>query len=160
MLRHILVLLFFGGLSWAADPQDWSRVTALTPGQRVEVVYANLKTARGALASATTDELRLSGGNNSTTPQVIRRSEVLRISLRENSKRLRNVLLGAAIGAAGGLIAGAAKDSSYSEDGEHLAKMIFTPAGAAIGAGVGAGFPAFQTIYRAPATQPKTPPVP
>lgn len=157
MPRFLAILMILPGLSFAADPQDWSRVMALVPGQRIEVIYANLKTARGAFNAANADELRL---NADGTMQAIPRAEVLRISLRENSKRLRNVLLGAAIGAAGGLVVGAAKDASYSEEDEHLAKMLFTPAGAAIGAGVGAGFPSFETIYRAPKQQIKPPTVP
>lgn len=157
MLRTLAILMIFPGLTCAADPQDWSRVMALVPGQRIEVVYANLKTARGSFSSASADELRL---NAAATAQAIPRAQVLRISLRENSKRLRNVLLGAAIGAAGGLAIGAAKDASYSEDDEHLAKMLFTPIGAVIGAGAGAGFPAFETIYRAPKQQPKPQTVP
>jgi hypothetical protein len=66
------------------------------------------------------------------------------------SKRPRNALLGLAIGCAVGLASGAALDSSFSEDDEHLGKMIFTPIGCGAGAGVGAAIPGFETLYRAP----------
>jgi len=76
---------------------------------------------------------------------------VLRVSLREHSKRARNALIGAAVGAGAGLALGAAGDRGIHETGEgNFAKAIFTPIGAGAGAGIGAAMPSYETIYRAP----------
>lgn len=143
-----LLFLLLPLLAPAADLSGWDRVLNVQPGQRVEVVSTNLKKTEAEFVAASQDSIQLKSGSST---QSIARQDVFRISLKGHSKRLRNVLLGAAIGAGAGLVIGAAKDASYSEDGEHLAKMLITPIGAGLGAAVGAAFPAFETIYRAPA---------
>ncbi len=91
---------------------------------------------------------------------VIPRSEVLSIKNRQASHRRRNVLLGLAAGAAGGLAIGAIKGANYHEAGETgVFVMLLTPIGAGIGAGVGAALPAGQvTVYRAKPVKRAVPP--
>lgn len=116
----------------------------------------NLKRTRGRFVSFSADDLRLS---TVTGAVVIPQKNVFRVSLRENSKRMRNVLIGLGVGAAAGLATGAAVDSSFSEDDENIAKMLFLPIGAGLGAAVGAALPRFETLYRAP-QRTSAPPIP
>jgi len=67
--------------------------------------------------------------------------------------RLRNTLLGAAIGAGAGLGIGAGTDAQCSPHcflGNNLAKAIFTPLGALVGTVVGVAWPTgrWHEIYR------------
>jgi hypothetical protein len=151
------ILLFLPFFAFAADPQTWSRVLSLPSGERIEVISHKLKKTEGEFVSANMDSVQL---RSASAVLSIPRPEVFRISRKGHSKRLRNVLLGAAVGAGVGLVIGAAKDASYSEDGEHLAKMLITPIGAGLGAAVGSALPAFETIYRAPPTQTRPATVP
>lgn len=114
----------------------------------------NLKRTRGEFAAAAAGELQIRAAQGVVT---IPKAQVFRVSLVENSKRLRNVLLGAAIGAAAGLATGAAVDQSASEDSEHLGKMLFTPIGAGAGAALGGALPRFEILYRAPKRLPPPP---
>lgn len=136
-----VLLVALAGL--AADPGDWDSLSRLRPGQRIEVIDMKLKSTRGEFVAVTPDELRVAGG-------VIERAQVFRVSRRENSKRGRNALIGLAVGAAAGLAIGAGVDRSFSEDDEHVAKMLFTPIGMGAGAAIGAAIPGFETLYRAP----------
>lgn len=146
-LVALTTLLTSPTLARNEDLADWNNLSRLAPRQRIEVIDRNLKRTRGTFVAATSGELQLQLPTGVTS---IPRAQVFRVSLRENSKRLRNSLIGLAVGAAAGLAIGAAVDRSFSEDDEHIAKMLFVPIGLGAGTGVGAALPAFETIYRAP----------
>ncbi len=143
---------------WAAQPQaaadetGWSNLQQLRVGQRIEVVQMNLKSLQGTF-------LRFSEGVISLRVKkqevAVQREDVFRVSLREKSKRLRNALIGLAIGAGAGV---AAAEISVRTDqpiarfrGEYrsIAYTVLVPVGLGVGAGIGAAFPGYQTIYRA-----------
>lgn len=136
------------------DPGDWGNLGQVTAGQRIEVIDMSLKRIRGEFIASSAEELRIKA---KVGPVAMPRAQVFRVSLLEKSKRLRNALIGMAVGAAAGLATGAAVDSSFSEDDEHVAKLLFVPIGIGAGAGLGAAIPGFETIYRAPQ---RTPPPP
>jgi len=150
-IKDILKALFMALLLCPAygqkpDLSDWGNLNRLEVGQRVEIIEMNLKRTRGKWMAFSADALSLKIENAEVS---IPRLGVFRISSLEKSKRLRNVLLGVAIGGVAGLAAGAALDSSFSENDEHIGKMIFTPIGVGAGAGLGAAMARFETIYRA-----------
>ena len=85
---------------------------------------------------------------------TVLRAEVASVKRLGESHRRRNVLLGVAIGAAGGLAVGAIRGKTYHEAGETTVfMMVWTPIGASIGAAAGAVLPARSevTVYRATA---------
>lgn len=124
---------------------SWQDVKRLQIGRRVEVVDMRLRSVRGTLADVSDEAVSIQAGGDRLT---IEREQVLRVTDRERSRRLRNTMLGLAIGAGAGLAIGAAADASFTEDDENIAKMLFTPIGAGIGAGLGAAFTGFHTVYR------------
>lgn len=138
---------------WAGDQRlsAWSNLQRLQTGQRIEVVDTKLKTYRGEYAGAGTDDLTI---QTSKGPLVMSAGSVLRVSLRKHSNRLRNTLLGAAIGGGAALAIGAIADRRFSNEGrDHFAKSILTPIGLGVGAGLGAASGGFETIYRADANR-------
>lgn len=154
MNRHpnwpaILAALLLLQVVQASDrgPNDWANLSLVAANQRVEIIDKKLKRTRGEFLRSSPEELQVKTPAGLT---VIPKAQVFRVSLLGKSTRRRNVLIGLAIGAAAGLAAGAAIDSSFSEDDEHVAKMLFVPIGIGAGAGLGAAAPAFETIYRAP----------
>lgn len=109
-----------------------------------------LKSVQGDFIGYTGEAVSLRVGRDEVS---IARAEVLSIKNRQRSRRGRNALLGLAIGAAGGLAAGAIRGATYHEQGETgVFMLVYTPIGAGTGAAVGAALPAREvTIYRASA---------
>jgi hypothetical protein len=157
MTRLILGILFVLLASVGALAQDpthsWDNLKQLQAGQKIEVVDMNLKSVKGTFTSFSGEAISLQTKQDQVT---VARADVLRVSDREHSKRLRNALLGGAIGAGIGLAAEevgtrrAQPISAYR--GEYRAiGLILVPIGAGAGAGLGAACPSFRTIYRAEA---------
>ena len=144
----VIVSLFCGQASWAQTDAEsnWENLRSLRAGQKVEVFLNDLRSQRGEFLEVSHDAVSLKVENDTLR---IPREQVLRVSTREKSKRLRNILIGAAIGTAAGFGAGAWVDSRASESGENLGRFIGFLAGVGGGAGIGAAIPGNQTIYRA-----------
>jgi len=149
VMLGMILFAFSVSAAWAQEAREsWDNLKRLQVGQKIEVVNMDLKSVKGTFVSYAEDGISVQTGSGSLTTE---RSNVLRISLREHSKRARNALIGAAVGAGAGLALGAAGDRGIHETGEgNFAKAIFTPIGAGAGAGIGAAMPSYETIYRAP----------
>lgn len=149
----LAALLLASSTARAADDDsrpenNWENLQRLRAGQKIDVVDQKLKTHRGEFSSFDEGAITVSLKDG---PQRVARADVFRVSSRESSKRLRNAAIGAAIGAAAGLAIGAPLDYRFSNEGrEHIAKTLFIPIGAGVGAAIGSAFPGFETIYRAP----------
>ncbi len=150
ILGSVLVMLLLPLLASAQDArQSWDNLKRLQVGQKIEVVNMDLKSVKGTFVSYAEDGISLQTDKGALT---IQRGTVMRVSLREHSKRARNALIGAAIGAGIGVGLGlAAANTGVHESGEEYDVMaVFTPIGAGAGAGIGAAMPSYETIYRAP----------
>ena len=133
----------------AAEPPpekaNWDNLKSLAPGEEIRVVLKDAKSYRGRL-QAVSDEaitLRLAAGE-----QSIARQDILRVSAKGNSHRLRNALIGAGLGAG---ITGAAVAASIRNDPEAINGVVAIPIVALVGAGVGAVMPTggWHDVYRA-----------
>lgn len=143
-------LLLVPAFALAQSGQDsWVSLGQLRAGQKIQVVERNLKSMDGTFLSFTEESISLRVKHGVVTVQ---RSDVMRVSSREKSKRTRNMLIGLAIGAGAGAAVGAALDARVNyETGECCIGVAFGAlTGAGAGLGLGAAFPSYQTIYRAP----------
>ncbi len=132
---------------------SWENLQQVRMGQKIEVVDTNLKKLKGTFLSFSDEAISLRVKKQEVGVQ---RPNVLRVSMREKSKRLRNALIGLAIGAGAGV---AAAEIFVRTDqpiarfrGEYrsIAYAVLVPVGLGVGAGIGAAFPpGYQTIYRA-----------
>lgn len=150
ILVTVLVAHALIGVASAESPWDsWENLRHLRTGERVEILDTNLKSHNGQFRTYTEAGISLrEGGREITVP----RAEVASVKRRGESHRRRNVLLGVAIGAAGGLAFGAIRGKTYHEAGETPVFIsVWTPVGAGLGALVGASLPARSevTVYRA-----------
>ena len=151
LLWGMLILVLVPLPSSAQTARDsWDNLKQLQPGQRIEVVDMNLKSVVGALVNVSEEGISLRA-QKAADLVTVERAKVYRVTSRESSKRLRNALIGAAIG--GGLMAIPAGISAVicSNEGGICAGTIagFIAVGAGAGAGLGAAVPGYQTIYRA-----------
>jgi hypothetical protein len=150
----ILLALLAGSPLRAAEKSDWSSLKQLAAGQTVRVTLNDGASSQGDFQSVSQDTLllRVSGSDRS-----IPRENVRRVSLQTSTHghRGKHALIGAAIGAGGGLGAGAAIDNDCSSTAivctGNKGKAILTPLLALVGAGIGALLPAggWREIYRA-----------
>ncbi len=150
----LLVATIFSISLPAQEPGEhsWENLQQVRVGQKIEVVDTNLKKLKGTFLSFSEEAISLRVKKQEVGVQ---REDVFRVSLREKSKRLRNALIGLAIGAGAGV---AAAEIFVRTDqpiarfrGEYrsIAYVVLVPVGLGVGAAVGAAIPGYQTIYRA-----------
>jgi hypothetical protein len=159
-MRNLLLFVWVLALPCVSSAQSnqssWENLNTLRPGQKIEVVETNLKKDTGTFAAVSDDAIRI---NESGAEQSIPRGSVMRVTLRQNKHRLRNTLIGAAIGAGAGAVLGAATDHPCSSSQPFCVDVIGRGGAAGIGAAlglipgavVGAIIPNHPTIYRASA---------
>ena len=136
---------------------NWDRVKQLSPGQQILVVQNNSQSHQGKLQSVSDDSvvIRLTTGE-----QTVAKDDILRVSARGRSHRLRNLALGAGIGFGGGAGIGAAAGNSAEIFGRGAAALFGAAVGLAgggavlgllLGAAVGAAIPTggWHEAYRA-----------
>ena len=146
-----LLSLAAGPLLRAAEKSDWGNLKQVALGQPIKVLATDGKSSQGDFQSVSDDALvlRLAGGDRSFP-----RDTVQRVSIKRNGHRGKHALIGAAIGAGGGLGAGIPIDHDCSPTSivctGNKGKAILTPAFALLGAGIGALLPAggWREIYR------------
>ncbi len=141
-LSAIFPLLLFPIVTTAQTAEgSWQNLNQLRVGQKIEVVDTNLKKHRGTFLSFSEEAISFRVGKDEVGVQ---RLNVFRVSSREHSKRLRNALIGLAIGGGIGVAVGAGLQSR-----EQMGTGPVMLLGMGIGAGLGASIPGYQTIYRA-----------
>ena len=150
----LVTLLLVPAFTQAQHEQaSWDNLKQLQPGQKIELVDAKMKTSTGKFVSVTEEAITLRDGKQETT---VRRVEVARVSVGDNSHRTRNILLGAGIGGGIGIAATVVPLAASSNEGNGCAVCI-----AGIAAGFGGGtalgmIPGHRTIYRVKAVQAST----
>ncbi len=129
---------------------SWDNLNRLQAGQKIQVVQMDMKSLKGRFIVVSEEAISLRIKKDEVgVPRV----NVLRVSSLDRSKRKRNILLGLAIGAGGGMLAGAGVASAavgFDEgQGSNPAATIvgFLAAGADAGVAVGASS-GYRTIYR------------
>lgn len=145
-----LTLLVALAAATAAAQSDWVKVKALPIGQEIRASLRDGKSYRGQVQNVTDEALVMVAASQQ---QTLARAEVKKIATKSEGHRLRNALIGAGLGAAGGVGFGAAIDASCSPHclgGNNTGKFVFTPVGAIVGAVVGVAWPTgtWHTVYK------------
>jgi hypothetical protein len=154
MTRRILALIVVVMIPhWAlaqSAKNSWDNLKQLVPGDEIRIVLNDARSYQAKFESISDEAItvRLAAGE-----QSFARQDILRVSAKGNSHRLRNALIGAGIGAG---IAGVGAGVNYSHDPESgtIAAVVGIPIGALVGAGVGAVMPTggWHDVYRAAST--------
>jgi hypothetical protein len=150
----VLILVFIGiALVNGAEPKstqaNWESLKRLVPGQQIRLVLNDAKSYSGQFRAVRGEAIM---ARVATGEQTFERQNILRVSAKAKSRRGRNELIGAAIGAGlGGVAVG--MDCHYGREGCGAAGVFF---GVPLAAGLGAGFAAviptggWHDVYRAP----------
>jgi hypothetical protein len=149
-VRSILFLIFLSAIPWAllaqANQSTWSDLSALRPGQRIEVADTSSKKYFGTFLNVSDTAISTQGN---ASEQSILRSQVNSVRLMEGH-RWRNALIGAGIGAgAGGGITAAAWEPHGFLGGKATGAAVGAIIGGLSGTIVGALLPSHKTVYRA-----------
>jgi hypothetical protein len=145
----------------ASPPKgDWASLRTLAGGSEIRGIATGRETFRGSFVSVSDDTLIVGQPKGE---RMLARSMVTSVSVKKANHRIRHLLIGLGVGAAGGLAAGAGLDSAYPcrymdlgcvpapNIGKYpSAKELVTPIGAVLGLAVGALLPAggWREIYR------------
>ena len=148
MRKAILVLVFLllvPAFALAQSAKDsWGNLKQLRAGQKIEVVDTSMKSLRGPLVSVSEEAITLRVGKSQ---ECIERAKVVRVSVRDNSHRARNMLLGSGI--LGGIALGVAAiplGAASNEGNSCPVCVAVIAAGFGGGAGLGA-IPGIRTVY-------------
>jgi hypothetical protein len=132
----------------AVDTAGWEKLKQLTLYREAKVVVTSGETYQGTLIRVNDSELVIHPG---TGDQTIARTHIQLVSIRRPGHRLRNALIGLAIGAGAGVGIGAYQDSNCHGSCSGAGATMFLPVlFGPIGAGVGALLPTrgWQEVYR------------
>lgn len=155
-MRQVALIVMLLGMPVLSHAQtnrnSWDALNTLHAGQRIEVVETNLKKHKGTFSTVTDEALQLREGGSDVG---IKKEDVMRVTLLDESHRLRNafILGGVGAGAGAGIAAAATRCSgtngfSLCGIGRGVGIGIGAVAGLAGGAGIGAAIPSHPTIYR------------
>jgi hypothetical protein len=141
-----IVAVVAAGLPVSA--QSWETLRGLKPGDRVKVQETGGQEHSGALRAVSADAISVAGGNGEV---AIEKARVRTVKVRASGRRVRNLLIGAAIGVAVGITVDNTlgtyfRNESGQTDGARAVTYI---APIAILGGIGAALPAYRTVYKA-----------
>src|SRR6185503_13270468 len=123
-----------------AEKKTWDRLANLRAGDQLEVVTA-AGAGKGAFVSSSTESLTI---RDSAGERKFPRAEIVRVTARSQSRRLRNLLIGVGAGVAIGLITDQTLGTRIRNENSSdpvLSLLWVVPIG--IGAGVGAAIPSY-----------------
>jgi hypothetical protein len=148
-MRNLLLPMCALAIACASAAQTnqpaWSGLSALKPGQKIQIVETNGKKHSGTLESVSesTVALRLSTGEASVPIQDVRSVKLV------TKRRLRNTLIGLGVGAGAGAAIGAAIGPSNGFIvGKGYSALAVGVLGAVSGAVVGVLLPTHETVYQ------------
>jgi hypothetical protein len=150
-MRKLLFLICVLGMpcvSWAqSNPPSWENLNTLQPGEKIQVTEMNSTKVSGTFLNISDAAISLQEG---ARQEMVPMQDVRSVKLTTQQHRLRNTLLGAAIGFGVGLGIGAA---TYQQGflGRGFQAEVGGLFGVVCGAVVGAVWPSHKTIYRAKA---------
>jgi hypothetical protein len=142
----LLFLVLVPVLGMAQSAQDsWDTLKQLRPGQKIEVVDTSMKSLRGPFVSVSEEAITIEAGKSQ---ESIERAKVVRVSVRDNSHRARNMLLGAGILGGIALAVAIIPLGASSNEGNSCGECVAViAAGFGGGAAIGA-LPGSRTVYR------------
>ena len=132
----------------AASAQSWETLRGLKSGDFVKVEETSGQEHSGALRTVSADAISLTSSKGEV---AIEKAKVRTVRVRATGRRMRNLLIGAAIGVAVGVTADNTLGTYFrNETGESGgARALTYIAPIVIFGGIGAALPGYKTIYRA-----------
>jgi hypothetical protein len=146
-MPHARILIAWLAFGIPLCAQSWDTLRGLKQGERVKVLDNAGQEHTGAFRAVSADAVSLEAGAGEV---AIEKAKVRRIQVRARRRRVRNLIIGAAIGVAVGVTVDSTLGAYFrNESGETAgARAITYIAPIAILAGLAAALPAYATVYR------------
>lgn len=148
-MRKSLLLICVLGLSCASWGQtnraSWANLSALQAGQKIQIVDTNSKKHSGTFVGVSETAISY---QETAGAQSIQKQDVNSVKLTGNTHRLRNAIIGGAVGAgAGAGITAAAWENHGFAGGKGTGAAVGAVIGFVAGAVVGVLSPSHKIIY-------------
>ena len=133
---------------------SWDNLKKLRVGEEIQVVYGQEQYLNGRFRGFTREGIMVQWGVVNKHDETIAREDVIRVIASRPSQRVKNTLIGVAVGAAGGGLLGmAAANENYLHETIRKEDLQYLEIGASIGAALGGVVGALSspdaTIYQA-----------
>ena len=147
-MTGVRLWILVGLAALSAFAQSWETLRGLKSGDLVKVQDTSGREHSGAFRTVSADTISLVSGQGEV---AIDKTKVRMVKVRASGRRLRNLLIGAAIGVAVGATADNTLGTYFrNESGEtSAARAVTYIAPIAIFGGIGAALPAYRTVYQA-----------
>jgi hypothetical protein len=147
-IHRQIALMLAGALAGpvlAADNSAWTNLSALKPGTRIGIIQADMKRVEGHFEGFTESGISLRTDREVT----LRKEEVVRVYRRPRASRPIRAAVGAAIGAAGGVILSNTVGTRFRNEGQDVSDAAYIGGGVGIGAAIGAvSGGGYRTVYQ------------
>lgn len=144
-IARLLVVAFVSAGLVTAAAKTWESLGSLNAGTSIEVV-TKARVEKGEFVSSSADSLTI---HTKLGEQKFPRQDVLRVMAHAHSRRVRNILIGAGIGAAVGLVTDQTLGTYLrNESNPPGARVVIWTLPIALGGGIGAALPSHSVIYR------------
>ena len=140
-MKPLLLALICATLLSAA-PKTWDNLSRLDAGAPVSVTTGS-GSEKGEFVSSSSESLTIRTRDGE---RKFACADVLRVSARTQSKRVRNILIGAGVGVAIGLVTDQTLGTRLRNEGNDSA--LIWPIPIAAGAGIGAAIPSYPVVYQ------------
>ena len=141
-IRATFLALMLAGAPLAA--QSWDALRGLE-GHHVKVMDTGGEERKGICDSISADSIALQNGKGRV---VVERSKVRRVQVRSGARRVRNILIGAAIGVAVGLTVDQTVGAYLRNETGDSGRGITYAAPIVVFGGIGGALSGYRTIYR------------
>ena len=145
ILTIALTILTSVGSAYA-EPKTWDSLRAIAKGHKIRVHTAGQKQTGNFVA---VDDSRLRFTTGAGSEVTVPRDDITKVYSQSSSHRIRNILIGTAIGIAAGAVTYGTLGQLYHNEGHDAAATFFVPI--AVGSAVGAALPTgtMKLIYDA-----------
>lgn len=144
--RAILVVIICGFATTPLIAQSWDGLRGLTPGYKIRVLTDAGQEHNGSFKAVSNDAISLETRKGEV---AIERPRVRRIQLRSNERRIRNAVIGAAVGVGIGVVVDQTLGKLLRNESGDSGRAITYAVPIALLGGVAALLPGYKTIYRA-----------
>ena len=126
--------------------ESWDALRDLRAGDPVKVVDTSGREHKGAFAAFSADAILLQTGKGVVS---IDRAHVKRVQVRSQSRRVRNVVIGAGVGVAVGVLVDQTLGAYLRNETGGSGRAVTYIAPIALFGGIAALVPPYRTVYRA-----------
>ena len=144
-LLHGAVIVLLLALAPQLSAQSWDDLRGLHSGDHVKVLEMSGQEHKGEFRSVSTSAITIL---TSTGENTVERAQIKRVQVPSAARRVRNAIIGAAIGVAAGVTVDQTLGVRLRNEGNSTGRALMYVGPIALFGGISAALPAYRTVYR------------